>query len=236
MSRFCKWSAASVLAIGCLLAGQISAFAQAASPASEVQFDIPVQPLVSALESYAAATGTVATYNGNLASGRMSHAVKGSLKPQAALPILLKGTGLAGAFTTSRAFVVVPASQSPVVDAPRAIAGEALLQQDMVERRYAALVQSSVNDALCAQALTEPGTYRAAMRIWIGPDGALTRVSLLNSTGDTVRDAAIAAMAGRVSIGEPPPGRMSAPLTMVLLPRSSGGDVICPAAQARQNG
>lgn len=228
MRTGCKGVAATGLLLALLFIVSARADAQAEQPAADTWFDIPAQPLVTALEAYAAATGTVAIYNGNLASGRTSSAVKGSLTPQKALPALLQGTGLQGAFTTSKAFVVVAAEQRPLLEAPRAIAAAALTQRGDAEWRYAALLQRNVNDALCAQPVTEPGGYRVAMQIWIGTTGVLARVRLLNTTGDRSRDDAIAAIAGRVSMGEPPPAHMVQPVTMVLLPRSSGGEVSCP--------
>lgn len=235
--RFAVCGVAWVLFGAVLFADSARTFAQPVMPATEIWLDIPAQPLASALETYTAATGTVAIYNGNLASGRMSYAVKGSLKLQKALSILLKGTGLAGEFTTPKAFVVVPAEERSVVEAPQAIAAAAMTQRGAAERRYAALVQQSVNDALCSRTVTEPGTYRAAMRIWIGPTGSLARVQLLGSTGDPSRDEAIPGIVDRVSIGEAPPARMGQPITMVLLPRSSGGDVTCSQSSgSRQHG
>lgn len=204
------------------------ASAQSVPPSAGIWFDIPAQPLVSALDAYAVTTGTVAIYNGNLAWGRTSHAVQGALQPRRALPILLKGTGLTGEFTTEKAFVIVPLQQRTVVTTPHAIASGALPQEDTAQWRYAALVQRGVADALCKRTVTAPGSYRAAIRVWIGPTGSLTRVQLLDSTGDQARDTAITEIAGRVSLGEPPPQQMAGPVTMVLLPRSSGGEINCP--------
>lgn len=227
MNIGCRSIAALGLVCAFFLSSAVRAGAQIDPSATEIRFDIPAQPLAAALEAYATATGTVAIYNGNLASGRTSFAINGVFKARNALPALLKGTGLEAEFTTSKAFVVVPAEQRPVRLAPRAIAAAALTRQGAAEWRYAALVQQGITDALCSRAVTEPGSYRAAMRVWIGPTGALARIQLLGTTGDQSRDEAIAEFAGRVSIGEAPPAGMVQPVTMVLLPRSSGGEVSC---------
>jgi hypothetical protein len=214
------------------------AHAQRGEQSSQIWFDIPSQPIASALDAYSTTTGIVAVYNGNLAAGRRSNAVRGHLAPEIALLSLLKDSGLVAEYTTSDAFVLVPASEEPgVVKTPSAIALAALSQQDSIERRYSAVVQERITSALCAQQETKPGAYRAAISFWIGPAGGMTRVKLLSSTGDQQRDAAIAEVAGRLSVGEAPPAHMAQPFTMVVLPRSSGGTIDCPAAEiGRQHG
>jgi len=200
-----------------------------------IEFDVPSQPLASALDAYIAATGFVVVYNGNLTTGQLSHAVTGRLMPKVALSLLLEDSGLVAEYTTSNAFVVLPApEQAGVEKKPLAIALAALSQQGAIERRYSGLVQERVNSALCARRETEPGSYRAAISFWVGSSGQVTRLKLLSSTGDQQRDAAIVDIAGRAAIGEPPPPRMTQPFTMVVLPRSSGGAVDCPLIKGDQ--
>ena len=200
-------------------------------------FDIPAQPLAAALDAYSAATGLVAVYNGRLAEGRISNAVRGTFAPEQALHLLLRDSGLVAQYTSAGAFVVVVAPDDPgLMRTPAAIARAALSAQDAVERRYSALLQQSVNEALCGRPLTRPGDYRAALSLWVGADGAVTRVRLLSSTGDVQRDAQIIDGATAVAVGEPPPARMAQPFTMVLLPRASGGVVACTATENHRRG
>lgn len=201
-----------------------------AQPASPVWFDIPSQSLASALDAYSTATGKVAVYNGQLAVGRVSGAVKGHLASELALRVLLKDSGLVAQHTSPDAFVVLAApDEAKLVRQPSAIALAALSHQGAIERRYSAMMQQGITAALCARPETRPGAYRAAISLWIGETGAVTRVKLLSSTGDPERDAAITALAGRAAINEPPPARMAQPFTMVVLPQNSGGSIACPA-------
>jgi hypothetical protein len=194
-----------------------------------IEFDLPAQPLASALDAYIAVTGFVVVYNGNLAMGQLSHAVTGRLMPKVALSLLLEDSGLVAEYTAANAFVLLPAPGKPaVVNTPLNIGLAALSQQGSSERRYSGLLQGRINDALCAQQATKPGDYRAAINFRIGVSGEVIQLKLLSSTGDAQRDAAIVDIAGRVAIGEPPPPRMVQPFTMVVLPRSSGGTVDCP--------
>jgi hypothetical protein len=70
-------------------------------------FDIPVQPLAAAIETYAAATGLQVLYNAHLVAGRRSTELVGVLTPQAALQVLLKGSGLVVRYAAPGALVIV---------------------------------------------------------------------------------------------------------------------------------
>jgi hypothetical protein len=196
-------------------------------------FDIPAQPLDHALEAYEQATGTVGVYNGTLAVGRVSHALKGRLAPEIALLLLLKDSGLKAERLADDTFVVIPdAGQTAAMKTPSAIAAVALANQDTAEQRYSALVQAGIGQSLCARPETRPGTYRLVLRFWIGSSGEVARLKLLGSTGDPGRDAAISATVGRLSVGEPPPAAMAQPFTMVILPRSANASIDCPSVES----
>lgn len=218
----------------CLLIMMLPFAAAHAQPKNtEIWFDIPSQPLASALDAFSVASGIVAIYNGNLAVGRRSGEVRGRLTPEAALSLLLQDSGLLAQYTTSDAFVVLPApQQTGLAKTPSTIAAAALSQQNPTEQRYSGLLQASIIQFLCAQPQTRPGTYRLAISFRVGSSSEVTQLKLLGSTGDRQRDLAIADVVGHVSIGEPPPPRMAQPFTMVLLPRSSGGDAACPPNQS----
>jgi hypothetical protein len=227
------WLASMWLVLDATLAFRIP---PALADEQPIEFDVPSQPLASAIDAYIAVTGFVVVYNADLAKGRLSHAVTGRLPPKLALGLLLRDSGLAAEYTASDAFVVVPAPQDEAaVQTPSTIASAALSQQDAVERRYSGMLQERLNDALCARPETVPGNYRVAIRFWIGSSGEVMRLALLSSTGEAQRDLAIADVAGHVAVGEPPPLQMPQPFTMVVLPRSSGGTIDCPPAKGRQN-
>ncbi len=198
-------------------------------------FDIPAQPLAAAVEAYSAATGIVAPYNGRLAVGRLSGAVRGKLTPEEALRRLLDRNGLAVRYTTPEAFVLVPQERPEAEDNPWTIAFAALSGQNAAERFYSGLVQAGVNRSLCSAAGAEPGAYRLAIRFRVNSSGAIERPKLLDSTGDRRRDDAIADALVKVSVGAPPPVGMAQPFTMIILPRSTGAIVDC-AVKGRQNG
>lgn len=206
--------------------GVPGAWAGEESMGEAIVFDIPVQPLASALDAYGVATGWTAVYNGKLAVGRMSSAVKGAYTPETALRLLLRDSGLVAEYSTASAFVLVPVPSGSKT--PAAIAAAALARQDAIEQGFSGLVQFSIKRALCASPLTKPGDYRLALSFWIDPIGDIADLRLLSSTGNPNRDAAIVTTLGHLSVGSSAPVAMAQPFTMLVLPNASGGIVDCP--------
>jgi hypothetical protein len=223
-----------------LLSLQIVVVGQtAAAGDSSVAFDLPSQPLSEALEAYSATTGRLVLYDGHLTLGQVSTEVEGNFSPDMALRLILKNTGLVARYTAQDAFIIEPetATQVPAGRAPSAIAYAALLTLDGSERNYYGLVQANIGAALCGESLTKPGQYRLAIQLSIDKSGDVTRPRLLSSTGDAERDTAIVEAIGHVSMAEAPPIALAQPLTIVVLPRSSGGGFVCPPSRGlRRNG
>ncbi|WP_296251847.1 TonB-dependent receptor [uncultured Stenotrophomonas sp.] len=73
----------------------VPAMAQATVASASAQFDIPAQPLATALGQYMRQSGVQVAYTAALADGATSAPVSGQLAPAAALQQLLRGTGLA---------------------------------------------------------------------------------------------------------------------------------------------
>jgi hypothetical protein len=232
--HFC-WRPFPALILVVIIGASPAALAQ--SVAAEIWFDIPAQPIASALNAYGAATGRMAAYNGNLARGRVSGAVKGRLTAAVALRLLLKDSGLLAQDITSDAFVVVARlDDAPVVTTPFNIGQNALSQQNAEERRYSGIIQGSINGALCGLREATAGNYRLAVSFRIGFAGEVLQPKLLSPTGDSQRDRAIIELLRGLSVGEIPPPRMAQPFTMVILPSSSGGILDCPLAKSVRNG
>lgn len=176
-----------------------------------MSFDIPSQSLEKALDIFGAASRTQVFYEAVLAAGRRSNEVKGTYAPDAALKLLLAGTGLAFDYTTERTIALVPARTSGPVLA------EADGHPDLVKfDHFLGGVQAGVMAALCRHADARPGDFKVAVRFWITRSGAITNPVLLASTGKNSRDLAIAGILARLSFNEPPPAQMPQPITMVL--------------------
>lgn len=201
-----------------------SAGSQAASPLTGplLDFDIPAQPLVAALNRYASLTLRPALFSSEVVAGRTSSAIRGRYAPEAALHLLLEGTGLAAEKIRSGpadAFVLkpVPVPAPSPIETALARAGD-----------YRGLLQARLWDALCGDARTRPGDYRALLRFEVDGVGQVRQVQLLGSTGNARRDAAVRARLERVRMDDPPPPGMPQPLTMIVLPGDPGRAATAP--------
>jgi TonB family protein len=195
-----------------------------ASIASRIQdeqasFDIPAQPLVTALRAYSEATGIAVLVDDGLTADRSSAGIQGRYTPAEALHQLLAGTGLSARYASNDAFTLAlsdtaaPVSDhatSPVADEERASA---------VADTYANVLQVRIEQALCRSARTRPGRFRLAMQLWIRPTGAVERTRLLDTAGAADLDSEIVEAMNALRF-DPPPAAMPQPVTILLLPRS----------------
>ncbi len=77
--------------------------------------DIPSQPLDAALKQLARTTGISVAFDSNLATGKTAPAVKGRMKPDQALKMLLAGSGLESTINQENA-VIKAAAEQPAID------------------------------------------------------------------------------------------------------------------------
>ncbi|GGF37247.1 hypothetical protein GCM10011611_49720 [Aliidongia dinghuensis] len=184
-----------------------------------ISFDIPAESLGDALYAFSVATGIEVVSDDALIAGKRSAAVTGKYAPEAALRRLLEPTGLAvrpvdkGAIALTLARVATFPSTPPAAPA---------VGDDLPDDRYgpySAALQLAVVQALCRYDDTRPGYYRVAVRLWIGPSGAVERSALLGGTGDGKRDVSLVRLLGRLTVGEPPAG-MPQPATILVMPLS----------------
>jgi hypothetical protein len=172
-------------------------------------FDIPEQPLPSALESYSSVTGQAVIYDADLVAALRSNAVTGALLPKEALRLMIKGRNLSIVFGKDDVFALVPGPTQDVA------------ASEMPDRRrtYFALVQHQIESTFCSQEITRPGTYRVALAFRVGSHGEVTSPRLLSSSGDVRRDGAILGLLGKVQVEEPPPSGLPQPVVMVISPK-----------------
>ncbi|WP_099790411.1 STN domain-containing protein [Variovorax sp. 54] len=193
--------------------------------AGRIAFDLPAQPLATAVQVYAQATGQSVFFDGQLTAGLESAPLHGVFTPREALQRLLAGTRLAARHTDARTFTLVEAEASPpaVVTTPAAPA-------IAMSPRDARVVQQALERTLCRWPHARPGTYRALVQLWVGPSGHVRRTRLLSSTGLAQRDAALEAAMNTLVFDRPPEGEADQPLTVLLLPRTGDRPDVCDAA------
>jgi len=194
---------------------------QAVSTASLLDFDIPAQPLNSALDQYGSVARQPALYRSEMVRGQRSATLRGRYTPEDALRVLLAGTGLVAERFASgdrNGFVLA----RPSAAAPSAVMGE-LTQLDGDPER----IQAQVWQALCAEPATRPGRYRSLLRFEVDSVGQIQRPRLVSTTGDSQRDAALLATLGRLRFAQGSAPVTPRSVTMLLLPHTDGFERRC---------
>jgi hypothetical protein len=217
--RGCRPLAFGIAALVIFSAVAQPSWAQSQASDQKIQFDIPAQPLDSALEAYMQATGLQVLYPSELATSRRSSPVTGQLTSRGAIEMLLSGTDLTIHYTADGAFTVrpLPAAPDHVAAGPRFADYDAFLGR----------TQQRIIASLCRSLTTRPGSYRAVLQFSIAPAGFIDDASLLGSTGDTARDRAVMDLLRGLTIGQAPPANMPQPVTMLIGPRAPGGSDEC---------
>ncbi len=90
--------------------------AQAQQQIGQHSFDIPAQPLGSALAAFSDTTGIQFFFDSTMAAGRRSSPVSGSMSADAALARLLTGTGLTYRHTNASTVTLAPVPQPQSAD------------------------------------------------------------------------------------------------------------------------
>lgn len=201
-----------------VLAAFLFQASRAVAAEDQLSFEITSQPLSAALEQYGAATGRNVLYNSNLAIGRHSNSVKGTLSADKALAVMLDGTGLSAHRIAGDA-VMLSAAQSTRVEP---------LPLDVAE--YFRRIQIGLRTALCNNSDARPGSYRIAMRFRVDGVGAVSNYEQFGSAGDARVDHAVHDTVSRLRIGAPPPAGLRQPIVIVILPQVPGLTMGCNAA------
>jgi hypothetical protein len=231
--KVCSLSASCTLAFALLVvpgtiitaAGQPESRA-AALAERPIDFDIPAQPLATALEAFSAVSG-YQILMGDAGSGAgYSRAIKGAFFPKEALIQVISGTGLEVRFTAAEAAILIGHVSSRNLSTPALPGGD--------QEQFEAQLQNDVMRVLCRNEATRPGHYRTALDLWVNPSGYVERAEPLSSTGDPDRDKRIVAALEALHSVPPPPG-LGQPTTLLLVPKASASvgacDALLPAVQ-----
>ena len=187
--------------------------------------DLPAQELEPALHAYSHATGMAVLVDRELTRGRRSIGVRGHFTAQQALAVLLTGSGLMARYARDDAFTLqVPqVSQAPVTG------GASARSTARLNHSYATAVQQAVEASLCRSPLTRPGSFRALVQVWVNPQGLIEHSRLVSSTGDEQRDEALVRSLGAARVERPAPSSLRQPVTLLLMPDTTGMRMECTA-------
>ncbi|CAI8751992.1 STN domain-containing protein [Pseudomonas marginalis] len=211
-----------------LLAG--GRVAQAESPL--LLLNLPAQDLEHALQAYSRATGMAVLVDRELTRGRRSISVRGRFTAQEALAMLLTGSGLMARYARDDAFTL----QLPAVSQPPATRGAAARNAARINNSYATALQQAIETSLCRSPLTRPGSFRALVQVWVNPQGLIEYSRLVSSTGDEQRDEALVRNLGATRVERPAPSSLRQPVTLLLMPDTTGTRMECTAANGAWGG
>ncbi len=182
-------------------------------------FNLPAQPLNSALNQYAIITGRPALFHSEMVNGRISSPVRGVYTPETALQILLQDTGLAvEKVANGPDDVFVLRVVSPVI--PRRV-------DKPLDFAYGSLVQVGIWQAVCGILTGLPHDFRLLISVRVDMRGNIEQPRLITTTGDAARDDRLLKALRTLHIGRPPSTDMAQPLTMIILPRIPGKGPRC---------
>jgi hypothetical protein len=198
-----------------------------AAASDDLSFAIPGQSLEGALMLYAEATGVEVFVDHALIVGRRSAAVQGVYGFDAALRLMLTGTGLSVLRAAPRAYTLVADAHEPELDRVPAWSG------DITQSRFFAALQTAVKQALCAEPEIAPGSYRAALAIRINATGHVVEARLLGTDVDGPAGRRLVDGIKSVSVGQAPPAGLEQPITFVILPRQTDQTGDCASQQGR---
>lgn len=218
---FRRTTHSNALALSACLLITVMTFARPAANAAQWQpltlrFDMPSQPLPTALVAFGELTGYSVLVSSDLTSGRTAAAVHGDYTPAEALQRLLAGTRLGVRFSGSKAFTLQALAAEPE-PSPAPVAEEG--QAQVPVPTYAAVLQRSVTRALCQLDAEDFGHYRLALQLWLDARGKVSDVRMLESSGVTQRDRAVLQRLRTLVMDGPPPIELPQPLTILLTPR-----------------
>lgn len=180
-----------------------------------VVFDIPAQPLASALERYSALTGNDLLYNSNLTSGRISNRIQGAMEADVALVALLGDSGLSTRRLANGSILLSPAPT------------ELEARTSPATAHYYGQMQAGLRRALCRDSLSRPGHYRIVLRMSVDAHGRLTRYEQFGSGGSVEADASIRRALSQLNFGASPPAELRQPIVMAIVPKGPGVTMGC---------
>ena len=230
-----RWATVAVAAlIAALICVARAAEPERSTTTQPIDFEIPSQPLADALHDYGRRMGIQVLYETRSAIGRQSAAVQGRFAPDEALKRLLAGTDLEVRHARPDAITLVaPASAgqdlpptNPLATADMSI-GELRVRapaksNDLARfHDYSESLGAEIQRALLKNTITGSGNYRAVLDLWIDPARTIQKTALLQSTGESARDAAIAATLQGLTIDRPTPADAPQPIRAVVVMRTS---------------
>ena len=200
-----------------------------APDAKTVVFDIPSEPLASALQAFSQRSGIELFYESAITEGLKSPALKGDFTPRAALRQLLAGTGFVVHYNLHNAVSLsLPTAASWAVQQGDHSIGNVTLSlaplnivagggpDDEQLREFTEALENDVTAALSKNSDIRSGNYKIRIKLWIDPSRAVRRAQVTQTTGDATRDAAITNVLEGLMITHALPAGLAQPVRVMV--------------------
>jgi hypothetical protein len=224
----------AIAVMALVLGAMVTAMAAGDDPEylAPLTFNIPSQPLATALQAYSAVTGVQLLYESSAGIGRVSTKVEGAFTRDTALRMLLTDTDLTVHYTRANSITLALASADAdnppaAVFAKADLSLETLRVRDPVDRgdpaqlrAYTNIIQSDIQQALKKDGRTRNGTYNAGIKLWIDGPRTVKRTELFRSSGDLDRDEVISRLLDGLQISQAPPANTPQPVLIMITVRS----------------
>lgn len=211
------------------LAWPRKAAAQNASAAQVFLFNIPVQPLESALFAFSTIVNAQVIYNAQLARGRVSRAVIGLFAADTALRMMIEGTDLAIRHTSPHAVALVSTGERMESPGGEEGGGGSLeldtlylelppgARQKPDFGQYSQRTREEIKRALSRNSATAYRTGTLQIQIWIDGRGHVREARLVRASASRQFDSSVEQVLRAVAVGAPPPPGMPQPIKVTII-------------------
>ena len=198
-----------------------------------LEFHIPEQPLASALQAFSSISGVAVLYASGVETGQRSAPLDGEYTREAALKVLLSGSGLVPRYARSDAIALVdPTAPSPY-EPPDNVLPNADMALDTLHvtgaakapdrdalSDYIGIIQQDIQKALKKAGATREGSYRVGVDLWVDSSRIIRRTEVFRSTGSQERDVAVGSVLQGMVIRQPAPANTPQPVRVMIVVRS----------------
>lgn len=218
-----------LFAVGAVAVREVAVQGQGTAKPKLYLFNIPAQPLQTALIAYAGVVGRQIIYDARLARDLRSQAVTGLFTVDTALRLLIAGTDFT-VIETGQDIALVPLAEIRAGHFPGDRAGETTLVLDTLyvavppgaRQRpdftdYGQLLRARVRQALTENPESARRVYNARFDIWIDPHGAVVRGHVVRSSGNAKLDELLERVIAEVRVDRPPPHGMPQPIHITVI-------------------
>ncbi len=203
--------------------------------APKITFQIPEQPLVTALQVYSEESGVHVLYESGVEVGQLSVAVDGEFTRENALKTLLGNSNLIIRYARADSVVLVnPASARSDEPPDEVVPGSAEIALETLHvtspqvvgsdraalNDYIGVIQQDVQQALRKGGKKSSGSYRVGLDLWVDPSRTIRKTEVFRSTGDRERDVAISEVLQGLVIRQDAPARTMQPVRVMIVVKS----------------